>query len=239
MMLFKKILVCLILFVLLPAPLLAATQSSIKIDLPSSKEVGTNIGEYIKRLYEASIGVGGIAAMAVIVFGAIYITLSGSTPQKRLEGKSYIIAAIWGIVLLLGAYIILNTINPELVTLSPPGGETLTPSKKDEIPDCPLSVWKSCTPQFLKQRMQLSKLLDCGRDHGDFGMGCEQDVFYIPVTPPIEVEQIHRYPFYPSKVGPQDAECVVYHFTDVEGTTSVLSRRGLKMCTPIKNEVFE
>lgn len=210
MMLFKKILVCLILFVLLSVPLLAAAQ----------------IGEYIKKLYETAIGVGGIAAVAVIVFGAIYITLSGSSPQRRQEGRSYIIAAIWGIVLLLGAYIILNTINPQLVTLSPPGGETLTSSKK-EIPGCPLSAWESCDPYLLTKRgMQLTKLLDCDR-------GCEQAIQYRDVTP-IEVEQIHRFPLYPSKAGPQYGECVIYAYTDMEGNRTALNRRGLNTCPPPK-----
>jgi hypothetical protein len=46
----------------------------------------------------------------------MYIS-EGAIPQKKTEGKTIILGALWGLGLLLGAYVILRTVNPELVTL--------------------------------------------------------------------------------------------------------------------------
>jgi hypothetical protein len=75
----------------------------------------------INKFYNTALGLGGMAAVAVIVIGAIYYTTSGAIDKKNL-GKEMITSAIWGLVLLLGAFIVLNTINPELVNLSAPKG---------------------------------------------------------------------------------------------------------------------
>ena len=49
-------------------------------------------------------------------------TTSGAIDQKN-RGRDLITSAIWGLVLLLGAFIILNTVNPELTDLSEPGSK--------------------------------------------------------------------------------------------------------------------
>jgi hypothetical protein len=78
----------------------------------------------INKFYNTALGLGGMAAVAVIVIGAIYYTTSGAIDKKNL-GKEMITSAIWGLVLLLGAFIVLNTINPELVELKAPEGQKI------------------------------------------------------------------------------------------------------------------
>jgi len=83
-----------------------------------SEQTGsTGIVQYIIRLYQFGIGIVGIIAVGMIVAGGIYISTSGAV-DKRSEGKDMITSAILGIVLLFGSYIILRTINPDLVNLS-------------------------------------------------------------------------------------------------------------------------
>lgn len=77
------------------------------------------ISEYINNFYNTAIILGGVAAILVIIIGGLMWTTSGAIDQKN-RGRDLITSAIWGLVLLLGAYIILNTINPELTDLSEP-----------------------------------------------------------------------------------------------------------------------
>ncbi|KKU94496.1 MAG: hypothetical protein UY26_C0001G0048 [Candidatus Jorgensenbacteria bacterium GW2011_GWA1_48_13] len=79
---------------------------------------GENIADYIKNIYIYGVSIAGILAVGVIVFGAIYYAVSGGNPDKQRDAKSMITGALWGVALLLGSYLILNTINPQITTLS-------------------------------------------------------------------------------------------------------------------------
>ena len=113
-------------FVVLVVPLGAvyAGEHPVVFDLTVSDS--TNITEYINRLYISAVAIAGITAVVMIVIGSIYYVVSGGSQDKQREGKDIITSAIWGVVLLLGAYTILNTVNPELVTLKPPAGDKVT-----------------------------------------------------------------------------------------------------------------
>jgi len=78
------------------------------------------ISGYINNFYDTAIILGGVAAILVIIVGGLMWATSGAIDQKN-RGRDLITSAIWGLVLLLGAYIILNTVNPELTDLSEPG----------------------------------------------------------------------------------------------------------------------
>ncbi|MEX2436845.1 MAG: pilin, partial [Candidatus Paceibacterota bacterium] len=90
------------------------------------------ISNLINDIYRNALIIGGIAAVAVIIYGAIYLTISGASPDKQKEGKDIITSAIWGVILLFGAFILLNTINPQLVEIDPPGGEQ-APTNTQEL----------------------------------------------------------------------------------------------------------
>src|SRR3989344_1659157 len=93
-----------------------------------------NIGQLISRLFTWSLSIVGAAVFLMIFFaGVLRITAAGN-PQKIKQSTEYIKNAISGAILLFSAYIILNTINPDLVkqegTLFPglqnPDGTTTT-----------------------------------------------------------------------------------------------------------------
>ncbi len=86
-------------------------------DCPEITSNTSNIPQYIVRFYQFGVGIAGILAVGMIVVGAIYRTISAGSQDKIREGNDMIKNAIWGIVLLLGSYIILQTINPRLVSL--------------------------------------------------------------------------------------------------------------------------
>jgi len=92
------------------------------VDLPGysgeiSFEEGTtvNIARYVKAIYDYGISIGAILATVVLMAaGVIWLTSSGSQ-EKIGQAKNMISGSIIGLILLLGSYTILNTVNPELV----------------------------------------------------------------------------------------------------------------------------
>jgi len=101
----------------------------------------------VKYFYEWGIALGGFAAfIALIMAGFQYLTSVGS-PVAIKEAKDRIQSAVFGLVLLLGSWLILNTINPELTTLRMPSGISsgLTTLECDTNADC-LSGYE-CTDQ--------------------------------------------------------------------------------------------
>lgn len=86
----------------------------------------TDIAAYIIRLYQFAVGIAGIAAVGLIVAGAILIMVNRESIDKQSEGRSMITSAVWGLALLFGSYLILQTVNPELVTLDVPSGPQVT-----------------------------------------------------------------------------------------------------------------
>lgn len=77
------------------------------------------IALYIGAIYETAMVIGGILATVMIMIGGfIWLTSAGSTSRVS-QGKEFIGGAFVGLALLLGSYVLLNTVSPSLVTLQP------------------------------------------------------------------------------------------------------------------------
>jgi len=83
------------------------------------------IGDYISGFYVYALGVVGLVALGTIIFWGVVYTLSAGMVTKKQDAVDGITQAVYGLLLLLGAYLILYTINPALVTLREPGVEKL------------------------------------------------------------------------------------------------------------------
>ena len=89
---------------------------------------GKTIGEYIQAIYNYAIGIVGILAAVVLMFGGVIWLTAGGNQEKVKEAKAWIGASLSGLVLLLCSYMILNTINPDLVSFK----EIAPPSIKEK-----------------------------------------------------------------------------------------------------------
>ncbi len=74
----------------------------------------------IGNFYQFALMLGGLLAFVIIVFAAIKHTVSADNPSGQSDAKDMIKQALLGLLLLAGAFIILNTINPKLTNLSLP-----------------------------------------------------------------------------------------------------------------------
>ncbi|MDQ5883503.1 MAG: hypothetical protein QG654_417 [Patescibacteria group bacterium] len=72
-----------------------------------------DLGEFLQALFTILIVIAGLLALIMIIVGGVTYMTSDAFGKKQ-DGKSYIINAIVGLVLALGAWVILNTINPDL-----------------------------------------------------------------------------------------------------------------------------
>jgi len=79
-----------------------------------------DIQTYIVRLYQFAVGISGIVAVGMIVYGAIIIIIKSENVAAKSEGRQIIQDALWGVLLLFASFLLLKTINPELVKLKEP-----------------------------------------------------------------------------------------------------------------------
>ena len=75
---------------------------------------------WIVNFYNFALLVAGVLAFGAIVFGGFKYATSAGNPSRQSEGRSWIWSALLGILLLAGAYVILQTINPNLTKCSLP-----------------------------------------------------------------------------------------------------------------------
>src|SRR3989344_2396705 len=79
--------------------------------------VGTILPAYLSVLFKFMLVLAGALAVLMIVFGGIMYITSGGNASSIEKAKSRIWSAIGGLVLAVAAYLILYTINPNLVNL--------------------------------------------------------------------------------------------------------------------------
>ena len=103
-----------------------------KKDPSKAGQYCTNIGTYIQGAYKLAIGLS-IAVAVIMIFWGGFEYLLSQTPFGKSDGKARIQNAIGGLLLVLLAFLILQTINPNLVNfnfsldLSKTGGSTNVP----------------------------------------------------------------------------------------------------------------
>lgn len=100
--------------ILLLSPFIVAAQTN-----PcTSAGNGGDLGKCVSQIYVWSIGVSGLLAVVMCIFGGYLVMSARGNGQQAANGKTYIVSSLIGMVLLLGAYLILNTINPDLVNFN-------------------------------------------------------------------------------------------------------------------------
>lgn len=80
---------------------------------------GTIGGEsgLINKFYNYALALVGVTALGAIIFGGVKYTISAGNPSAQADAISWITGAVWGLILLLGANLLLRTINPQIVEL--------------------------------------------------------------------------------------------------------------------------
>src|SRR3989344_3837039 len=134
--------IIILLSILAPAAALAQEKAgySLLSPLPNiGGETGaSDFSGYFGQMFRLAIGLAAIFAVFFMVVGGIqYMSTDAWTGKK--EGMTKIKNAFWGLVLVLASWLILNTINPDLVGLklntSPAKVEVSAPVSENFSPD--------------------------------------------------------------------------------------------------------
>ncbi|MBI2607277.1 MAG: hypothetical protein HYW51_00385 [Candidatus Doudnabacteria bacterium] len=127
----SKILYVLIVFFLIFSPVLGFAQTNQPPQQPTSNPCsnvdagagtdasgGGSLPLCINQIYLWSLGIAALLAMLMMVFGGYMVMTAAGNAQQSSTGKEMIWASIVGLGILFAAYLILNTINPDLVDFS-------------------------------------------------------------------------------------------------------------------------
>lgn len=111
-----------------------------QIKIPCQPSIGPCPSEqtpagYVARIYTFALMIAGLAAFGGIIYGSLKYILSAGNIGSQQDAKDQITQAILGLILLLGSFLILYTINPDLVNLRNPNLEPLNLSVLQEPED--------------------------------------------------------------------------------------------------------
>ena len=137
----KKFFLLFFILSLVVVPLLASAANPCTIEgLRANNNSPSTLPQCINQVYIWSLGIAALLALLMTIFGGYaYMTAAGNAEQAE-KGKSYIWGAVIGLALLFTAYLLLNTINPDLVNFDfesfdelnqtpPPAGTTTPPTR--------------------------------------------------------------------------------------------------------------
>ncbi len=78
------------------------------------REIAEGSGFNLANIFGWAIGVGALLALGVIIWGGI-LWSTAEIAHKKEDAKEWIKGAVYGLLLLILAFLILNTINPEIL----------------------------------------------------------------------------------------------------------------------------
>jgi hypothetical protein len=120
------------------------------IDIPKGKPPG----EFIRNIYIFFLSISGMLAFFVLIWGGVQRVINAGNPEKIKDADEWIKGALWGLLLLFGAWVLLYTINPNLVKLELP---KLQPIKVEERPEETSTSTSTSTSRTVSTCQDLSR----------------------------------------------------------------------------------
>ena len=87
---------------------------------PAPQSTKTLLPDYIKYLFIFSLRIAGIVCFLALVYGGFLYVSSVGNPSQMGEAQQQILNSLIGLIIILASYLLLNTINPELIILKGP-----------------------------------------------------------------------------------------------------------------------
>ncbi len=104
-------------------PLFSFADWELEVDWPASPagaelETGNTIAELIQYLFEWGVAIGVVLTFGALVFAGFRYLISSGNEQKISQAKESIRSAFMGLLLLLGSWLLITIINPELLKMT-------------------------------------------------------------------------------------------------------------------------
>ena len=97
-----------------------AEERGLEVEYPEVEgekiSTSTTVSEYIVYIFKLSLIIAAIAAFAVFTYGGIRYLLSLNNPEAMKDARIWISSGVIGLLIILASYLILTTINPEIVS---------------------------------------------------------------------------------------------------------------------------
>jgi hypothetical protein len=174
------------------APIKTSSQEYVK-----TTESTNDLSAYLDNMFKLGIALcTGLAVLMIIIGGIQYV--SSDAWSKKTDGKDRIVAALFGLLIALGSYALLKTINPALLKTKlilqeieiegiPTSQLALAEAEKNELdhnvpggtehqhegPQTPLQVTGPCNPNKLET---VQDYINCGRFNATDKGGHEGDI---------------------------------------------------------------
>jgi len=116
----RKFLVCfLLIFLLLTAGFVFA-QTELEIEYPDTPgspglTSKSSISDYVKYIFNFAIWISMFLALGILTYSGVQYLTSAGNVEKIRDAKEQITSALLGLLILLGSYLILVSINPQLI----------------------------------------------------------------------------------------------------------------------------
>ena len=120
----KTFFLSIMLFSLMLSPIIALAATNpcslegVQASPNNNTTVPSSLPKCVSQIYVWSLGIATLLALLMVIVGGYYVMTSSGNAEQATKGKEYITGAIIGLVLLFGAYLLLQTINPDLVNFN-------------------------------------------------------------------------------------------------------------------------
>ena len=83
------------------------------------KTMDVLLPDYIRYAFQFMVLIGGFVCIGVFSYAGVKMVISAGIPMARKDAKEQILAAVLGMVVLFGSYVISKEIDPKLVSTVP------------------------------------------------------------------------------------------------------------------------
>jgi len=120
--------------------------------IQTPEQINTPLSVFFIYLYSLGIITAGVLSFIMIVWGGIRYILAGANPGRMKDAKEQVSYAFLGLMIILGSWMIVNTINPDLTQLA-------MPSTKDFDSNMPFPPNISGTPTLIYNEIPIGSLI--------------------------------------------------------------------------------
>lgn len=104
----------------------AFAQKELEIKYPTVPGAETpttvkSLPSYINYIFNLSLLIAGLVVFASLLYGGLKYLTSAGSPSAMGDAKDRIFSSLLGLVIILSSYLILTTVNPQLIILKEPG----------------------------------------------------------------------------------------------------------------------
>lgn len=130
---YKKISIVFLLMIFLSSVLVDfsfAAERELEVPIPGLETTTLPVlPDYIAAIYNFALMIIGLVCFGALIYGGIRYLTSAGKPAAMSDAKDQIFSALLGLIILFSSYLILTTINPELVILGESPKEILKCTK--------------------------------------------------------------------------------------------------------------